>query len=395
MAISTDLKENVVARAAVHLEESFKMIEGVKMNATADPGNQGDSYTVSDHTYAAATTVTPSSGNGPSTSADSFTGKVVTLDTWKNGLVTVDADVLATNNLSAALDNALKDSIRSCMVAVGSDLAANYTKIPYTSGTAGQSIFNNGSAASLDPMADVGKVLDTNLVDQYNRSMIVSPTEAANYRKITAVQNANQMGNDAVRRGGLLGMDMGFSLNMDQQTPSHTVGTITTGLIAKAATAVAAGATSFIGTTAATTGACALKKGDIISIAHASGARTYAVQADVTQASAATATAAITLDRGLEFALIGSEAVTIATGAGTGTQNIAGDLRGFELFSRIPQAMASGMTALQDPMVITHSSGLSLLMGYYKQNARTVWESSILFGTQVVQSELLVRAQGV
>jgi hypothetical protein len=388
MAISTDLKENVVARAAVHLEESFKLVEGVKLNATPDPGNKGDSYTVSDHTYSAAGNVTPSAGNGPSTSEDSFTGKVVTLDTWKNSPITIDADTLATHNLSGALDNAIKDSIRGCMYAVGASLAGQYTKIPYTSGTAGQSIFNSGSAASLDPMADVGKVLDTNLVDQMNRSFIVSPTEAANYRKIAAVQNANQMGNDAVRRGGLLGMDMGFSLNMDQQTPSHTVGTITTGLVTKSATAQS-GVTALVCTTAASTGACALKEGDIVTVDSV----TYALQADATQASAAT-DVTLTLDRPLEVDVTGGEAVTIATGAGTGTQNIAGDLRGFELFNRIPQAAASGMTALQDPMVVTHSSGVSLLMGYYKQNMRTVWEASILFGTQVVQPKLLVRAQG-
>jgi len=395
MAISTDLKENVVARAAVHVEESFAGIEGVKMNATADPGNQGDSYTVSNHTYQDAGDVTPSSGNGPSTSVDSFGGAVVTLDTWKNSPVTINADVLATHNLTGALDLAIRDSIRGCMRAVSTSLYANYTKIPYTAGTAGQSIFNDGSNPSIDPLADVGEVLDDNLNGPYDRFMLVSAAEASNYKKVSNVQNANQMGNPEVRRTGLIGMDLGFDLKMDQQIPSHTVGTITTGLIAKAATAVAKGVTEFVGTTAASTGACALKEGDIISIAHASGAKTYAVQADVTQASAATDTAAITLDRGLEVALIGSEAVTIATGAGTGTQNIAGNLKGFEIFNRIPQAMASGMTALKDPMVITHSSGLSLLMGYYTQNARTVWETSILFGTQVVQSNLLVRAQGI
>ena len=109
---------------------------------------------------------------------------------------------------------------------------------------------------------------------------------------------------------------------------------------------------------------------------------------------AATDTAAITLDRGLEFALVGSEAVTIATGFGPGYQCPAGDLRGYGLFNRIPSQQLSGMTALRDPQVITDPiTGVSLLLGWYGQNARTVYEVSILYGVNVVQSDLLCRVQ--
>lgn len=389
MAISSTLKENIVQRAEVHLEESFALLEGFAMDASPDPGNKGDSKTISSHVYSAAGDVTPSSGNGPSTSADSFDGVQVTMDTWKNAPITIDSDVLATNNLNAALENAVKNSIRAVVSAVSSSAHALYYKIPNISGTAGQSIFNDGSNPSIDPLADVGEVLDGNLVPEFDRKLIVSPAEAANYRKITAVQNSNQMGNDQVRRLGLLGMDMGFDIKMDQQTVSHTIGTITTGLATKAATTQAVGTTSLICTTAASTGACDLNKGDVVTIDGIN----YSLQADATEASAET-DVTLVLDRGLEIEVTGGEAVTIATGAGTGTQNIAGDLRGYGLFSRIPAAQLSGMTALADPMVITHRSGLSLLMGYYKQNARTVWETSCLYGVNVVQSDLLVRAQG-
>jgi hypothetical protein len=397
MAISANLMENVVQRASVTLREKASLLKGVAMDASPDPGNKGASVSIGQHDKGEATDVTPSAGNGPSTSADSFSAKLVTLDTWKNKPVTIDADDMATHNLSYNLGQAIDNSIGSCINAVSESMHNLYTLIPYTAGTAGRSLFNNGTVASIDTLADVRTVLNTNEVPDFGqRQCIVSTTEAGNYGKVPNVQNANQMGNDMVRRTGLLGMDSGFELAYDQRIKSHTAGTITTGLIAKAATAVAAGVSSFIATTAAATGACALKTGDIISIAHASGARTYAVQADVTQAAAATDTAAITLDRGLEFALIGSEAVTIATGFGTGTQNIAGDLRGFGLLNRIPAGQLSGMTALRDATVITDPvSGLSLLMGWYGQNARTVWETSIFYGVNVVQSDLLVRAQGI
>lgn len=395
MAISTALQENIVQRAAVTLREKAGLLQYVQKDATPDPGNLGASIAVGEHVYSDAGNVTPSSGNGPSTSEDSFTAKQVSLDTWKNGTVTVSSDDLAKNNLSATLQQGIDNAIASCVNAVSASINDLYTLIPYTVGVAGTTMFNNGTAASVDRLADVGAALDANDVPEMNRMGILSNAEAANYRKVPAVQNANQMGNDMVRISGMLGMDMGFGLVGDKRIQSHTVGTITTGLIAKAATAVAAGETSFVGTTAASTGACALKEGDVISIAHASGAKTYSLQADATQASAAS-DVTLTLDRGLEYALIGSEAVTIATGFGTGTQNIFGDLRGYGLFNRIPGAQLSGMTALRDPKVITDPvTGISILTGWYGQNARTVWEASILYGVNVVQSALLVRGQGV
>ena len=397
MTISADLQENVVQRAAVTLREKASLLSGMQMDASGDPGNKGQSVSVGNHVKGDAGNVTPSAGNGPSTSEDSFAAKLVTLDTWKNKPITIDADSLATHNLTHNLGQAIDNGIGSVINAMSASAHGLYKLIPNTAGTAGQSIFNNGTAASLDPLADVSTVLNDNEVPDFGqRQFICSTKEAGNYRKITAVQNANQMGSDQVRRTGILGFDAGFGLAYDQRVVSHTAGTITTGLIAKAGTAVAKGLTVFVGTTAAATGAVALKDGDIISIAHASGSRDYSIQGDVTQASAATDTGDITLDRGLEFALIGSEAVTIATGFGTGTQNIAGDMRGYGLFNRIPQAQASGMTALNDPMVITDPiTGISLLMGWYGQNARTVWEVSALYGVNVVQSDLLVRAQGV
>jgi len=396
MSISTALQENIVQRASVTLREKAGLLSGVQMDSSPDPGNLGASIAIGNHVASAAGNVTPSSGNGPSTTEDSFTAKQVSLDTWKNQTVTISSDDLAKNNLSYNLQQGIDNAIASCINAVSASVNSLYTLIPYTVGVAGTTLFNNGSTASIDRLADIGAALDNNDVPDFGqRKLVLSNTEAGNYRKVPSVQNANQMGNDMVRIEGLLGMDSGFNIVGDKRIQSHTVGTITTGLIAKAATAVSAGETSFVATTAASTGACALKEGDIISIAHASGAKTYALQADATQASAASEVT-LTLDRGLEYALVGSEAVTIATGFGTGTQNIAGDLRGYGLFNRIPSAPLAGMTALRDPKIITDPiTGVSLLTGWYGQNMRTVWEASILYGVNVVQSNLLIRAQGV
>jgi len=390
MAISTALQENVVQRAAVTLREKAGLLTYVQKDAAPDPGNLGASISVGEHVYADAGNVSPSSGNGPSTTESSFDARTVSLDTWKNGTVTISSDDLAKNNLSATLQQGIDNAIASCVNAVSASINGLYTKIPYTVGVAGTTLFNNGTAASIDRLADVGAALDANDVPEEYRMGILSNPEAANYRKVPSVQNSNQMGNDMVRISGMLGMDMGFGLVGDKRIQSHTVGTITTGLATKAATAQS-GVTALVCTTAASTGACALKAGDIVVVDSVS----YALQADATQATAAT-DVTLTLDRPLEIDVTGGEAVTIATGFGTGTQNIFGDLRGYGLFNRIPSAPLAGMTALRDPQVISDPvTGISILTGWYGQNMRTVWEASILYGVNVVQSNLLVRGQGV
>ena len=391
MSVSSELNMKFVERATVALRERAGLLQGINMNASGDIGSMNDSIAISSHDVGSDGTVTPGSGNGPSTSADDFSAKTVVLNQFKNKTVTVDAPTLSTANINDALDLGIQNAIAAVINGMSTYGNSLYTKIPYTSGTAGQSIFNNGSAASLDPLSSVAQVLDDNDVPDFGqRRFSMSNLEASNYRKVASVQNANQMGSDTVRRTGMMGMDFGFNLVQDKRTASHTVGTITTGLATKAATAQS-GVTALVCTTAATTGACALKEGDIVTVDSV----TYALQADATQASAASSVT-ITLDRPLEVDVTGGEAVTIATGAGTGKQGIAGDMRGFGLFNRIEGQMASGMTALQSPTVITDPvTGISLLSGWYAQTARTVWEVSALYGMNVVQSKLLTRVQSL
>src|SRR5690606_27985853 len=90
--------------------------------------------------------------------------------------------------------------------------------------------------------------------------------------------------------------------------PTHTAGTITTGLATKAATVQALGDKTIVCTTAAATGACALKKGDIITFAG--DTQTYVLTDDATQSSAAS-DVTLNIEPGLKKALAGGEAVTV------------------------------------------------------------------------------------
>jgi hypothetical protein len=395
MSFDSGFMESVVKRGTVFLDDASGLLKGISLNAKPDPGNKGDSYTVTDYGTASASAIT-ASFTTPAATAVANASKTVSLDYNYKADFDITGSEWTNNQLSYSFENMLKERIRACVAAVSADVHSQYYKVSSFVGVAGRSFFNNGTINSIDSLSDLNKVLNDNKVPEGDRQLILSNTEAGNYGKVAAVQYQSYAGDVNTRSTGMLGMDSGIMMRRDSSVASHTVGTITTGLIAKAATAVAAGTTSFVATTAASTGACALKKGDIISIAHASGSRNYSVQADVTQASAATDTAAITLDRGLEFALVGSEAVTIATNFGTGSTNIGGNLQGFEVFNRIDRLVLDGHTNAKLVLPITHAeSGLTLLFSQLPGYHLGKWELSIMWGSQVVQSKLLCRCIGV
>jgi hypothetical protein len=91
-------------------------------------------------------------------------------------------------------------------------------------------------------------------------------------------------------------------------TGAPAIGTITTGLVSKAATVVAVGVSSLTATTAAGTGACALKTGDFITFAG--DTQVYTLTANATQAAAAS-DVTLSFTPGLKVAHVGGEAVSV------------------------------------------------------------------------------------
>lgn len=384
---SSSLQENIVVGATEALSQSMALLGGVQLNAAPDPGNRGQSFSVGDYADLSATAITAANVS-PDATAIEVSAKTITLSNHYKAGFKIKGTEFQGNNIDASVMSQIQESVRAVVYQMNASIWANYYKIPYIAGDASRSIFNNGSAASVDPLADIGKVLNDNKVNQAKWKLFVSPLEEANAKKVAALQYANQFGSRDVILNGYVGRAMGFDIFMDQQATSHTAGTITTGLIAKAATAVAAGSTSFLATTAASTGACALKTGDVIAI----GSKTYALQADATQASAST-DVTLTIDRGLEVALAGSEAITLATGFGSSTGfGIAGDMTGFGLVNRIEATDYYGTGSLENRMIVTHPTGVSIALGTYRQYHQAYFEASALWGNEVVDSRKLVRA---
>lgn len=177
---------------------------------------------------------------------------------------------------------------------------------------------------------------------------------------------------------------------MDQNVPTHTAGSITTGLICKAATAVAVGVTSLVATTAASTGACALVVGDIITFAG--DAQTYVITEAATQASAAT-DVTIKFLPALKVAKTGSEAITVKA---SHVVNMAFHRDAIAFANRPLQQNASminqlGSISMSD---VDPVSGLTLRLEVTREHKRIRFSYDILYGGVLVRPELACRLAG-
>lgn len=216
-------------------------------------------------------------------------------------------------------------------------------------------------------------ILNDALAPPEDRYMAISSRAKANAMGLRAFQDTSWRGDTRGILKNEIGEKLGAFWFMDQNLTRTTAGTITTGLIAKAATAVSAGATTFTATTAASTGAAALLAGDRIAIAGHT--QTYVLTANATQASAAT-DVVLAFQPGLEAALVGSEAITVKASH-----------RNNLLFHRDALALASRPFAGADPMglgtfqsAVDPISGLALRLEVTRQHKRTRWSYDILCG---------------
>jgi len=382
--IPSTLKPTIQSVALDVLEESFALLANVEKNFDNTAGEIGDTIAIGKSQVLDASDVTPSN-TSPNPTDITVSATTIKIDQFKKTNFKITGQEFQNHQLTPTFVKQVKQAVRGVVKAANEDLLGLYYKIPYYAGNAARSIFNDGTSDSVDPLADVGKVLRDNNVSDMDRKLIISPADEATAKKVATLQQANTFGTRDVILEGQIGRVMGFDTYVDQQVQTHTTGTITSD---PAAAATAKG-TSTVSITCDTGDAVALKQGDLITFGDG---YTYSVQADVTIGNSASGT--VTLDRGLEAALAGTENMALASGHGTGVINIAGDMSGFGMVSRLPASTFFGGATMGDKMVVTHPSGFSMLMYTYEQYHQLAFEVAALWGTNVIQSEKLCRALG-
>ena len=383
------LMPNIIGIAKETLRESAALLGRMNKDFSAASGQVGQVVNIGVPAALSAAAITPTN-IAPAGTDKTIGNRSLTIDKFYGSTPFAVTGASGQNyDLNSVMEQQIREAVRKVIYQASADTWALYKKIPRIAGTATQSIFNNGTTASIDPLADVFKVLRGALVDPKKYDMVITTTDEANAKKVTALQNVNQRGDSSVMIDGSVGRTQGFNIFVDHQVPSHTIGTITTGLIAKAATAVAVGQTSFVATTAASTGACALKTGDSITI----GSDVYVLAADATQASAAT-DVTLTILYGLKTALAGSEAITLTTGGGTCYQGIAGDLQGISAVARIPATEVLGVATQGNHFpIMDEVSGMPMLLSFYSQFHQVMFQATALYGVAITDEDRLVRVQ--
>ena len=239
-------------------------------------------------------------------------------------------------------------------------------------GTVGTNPFVVGSAAVIDNLTDVRRILVDNGAPMGDLQLVLNSAAGAGLRKVPNLYRANEAGDTSFLRQGVLGELMGFEMRESVLgVPTPAVGTIT---------ATTNNAGYAIGATAITLSAAAvnLLAGDIITFAG--DTNRYVVASAVSGTGGVLNIAA----PGLRQAI--PAATTAITVVASGPRNVAFSRSALYLATRAPALpdggdMADDRTIVQDPV-----SGLAFEVSVYRQYRQVKYEVGCAWGVANVKS---------
>lgn len=374
----------ILGRALTVLRESCPLLKLVRKDFEGAAAQVGESVSIPVSVAQTVADITPGA-TAPALADSVITSKTVTLDSYKGTRFHLTDREARAYEAGQIVQGQLDESVRALANSISANVLAKYKSIYGYAGTAATNPFTT----NIDPTADLRGILNNQLCPDAPRYLWVGSDEETAALKLAEFKSYSNRGDAETLKTGKIGYVNGFEVLRDSQRPTHTAGTITTGLIAKAATAQALGDKTIVCTTAASTGACALLAGDIISFAGHS--QTYVLTADATQTSANT-DVTLAIEPGLTTALAGSEAVSVKA---THKVNIGGDPSGFALVMRVLPDSIAGAPTFGTHLAMTDSeTGVPLKLSYYPGYHSAQWEVSVLWGAAVVDPRKLARLAG-
>ena len=378
----TEVTPKLLAQGLLALRENCVMPRLVNRSYDTLAAQKGAAINVPIPSAVATTDVSPSH-TAPDASSSVPTSAVIQLDKWKEA-----AFYLTDKEMLECMDGTIpmqaSEAIKSLSNTVNSDIFALYKKVYSYGGTAGTTPFGDGKTTDIN---QARKRLNQQLAPLGDRYFVYDPETEAAAATIAAFQSVYASNDTTAIQTGMIMNKIGFGWVMEQNVPTHTAGTITTGLKAKAATAQALGDTTIVCTTAASTGACALKEGDIITFAGSD--QTYVLSADATQATAAT-DVTLNISPGLVKALAGGEDVAVKD---SHVVNMAFH-RDFAAFATRPLDATSVYGNMPVMSAVDPVSGLSLRLEITRENKQNRFSYDILYGCGVVRPQLATRVAG-
>lgn len=246
------------------LRNTCNFMKYVSRDFDRKPQEKGDRVKIPLPAAKTVSDVTPAMT--PPTPSDTSIDKVeILLSQWKYAsFALTDQEMLQIN----AGDFFVPMNVEACMVAIVEGINAYlHTKTHGSTGffgfvgTAGTNPF----ASNSDCLADAQEVMTNNKSPLSPRVAIINAAAQKAAQKLAEFKDVSQMGNDSVRRYGMLPPVNGFDPYVDQQVPTHTAGTGSGYLIN--GSGMTAGSTSIT----VDTGSGTILAGDIVTFAGVSG----------------------------------------------------------------------------------------------------------------------------
>ena len=377
-----EVTPKLLAQGLLALRENCVMPRLINRSYENTAAQKGAAINVPIPSAIAVNDVSPAA-TPPSTQDSVPTSAIITLDQWKEApFYLTDKDVQEA--MDGVIPMQASEAVKAIANTIDGYILNLYKGVWSYGGTAGTTPFGDGKTTDIN---QARKRLNIQLAPLGDRYFVFDPETEAAAASVPAFQAIYASGDATAIQTGAVQNKLGFGWFMDQNVPTHTAGTITTGLIAKASTAQALGDKSIVCTTAASTGKCDFKVGDIISFAGSD--QTYVVTEAVAQATAAT-DVTVKIEPGLVKALVGSEAVAVKD---SHTVNLAFH-RDFAAFATRPLEQTGVGFGNYIMSEIDPVSGLSLRLEITREHKRVRFSYDVLYGGAIVRPQLATRLAG-
>lgn len=261
-------------------------------------------------------------------------------------------------------------ALRVLVNEVEADLASLQSKFSRAYGAANAVPFN--TAGDFSDASQVLRILKDNGAPLSDNQLVVNTNAGANFLGKQA--EANRQGTDTILRQGVFQTVSGMDIRESGQIVSATAGSFTSGTLTSA---VRAKGTTSLATTADYT--AGLGAGDIITLAHESGANKYVIQS-------VSAGAIVIQAPGLRTATAatGTVAITLIASA---SRNMAFNRSAIVLATRLPERPSAGDMAIDVTTLVDPRSGLAFEVAIYPGYRKVVYEVSLAWGFEVIKPE--------
>ena len=386
----TALVPKILSRGLLALRENAVMPRLVNRSIGDEAREKGDTIDIPLSASAVTRDVTPAVTQAANV-AYTPTKVQLTLDQWKEvpfhltdkQLAEIDAD----NNF---IPMQVSESIKAIANGIDSYILGKFNGIWNYSGTAATTPF----ATNLNSFRDARKNLNKDLAPLGDRRVVLDADAEANAMVLAQFLEADKRGDQGGIISGEIGTKLGSQWFIDQNVPSHTVGTwAITGLGRTEVKATATAGTSTMiwqGNSSTVTNGGNVVVGDVFTVTGDSQA--YVVKTAASVAVAAQATLQITFSPVLRAEIAAAATVDLKA---SHVVNLAFHRDAFAFASR-PLAesqrlggLGSVFSTMVDPV-----SGIALRLEVNRQYKQTTWAFDSLYGAVLVRPELAARLAG-